>query len=220
MLNRKILIEAQYFPNIQFCSKWFLYPTMEIEQHEHYSKGSYRNRCHIVTANGIQRLTIPLEKGKNEQMSIRDVRISTHTKWQNHHFKSIQTAYRSAPFYEYYIDTIQPFFDKKYDFLFDLNVEIIETLMHIIPNESQLTLNTAYLKSTEVNGAINDFRNKISPKAHKNIPDPTFKNIAYHQVFNEKQGFVENLSILDMIFNLGPETSLRLEESINMTFQK
>ncbi|MEM9991931.1 MAG: WbqC family protein, partial [Bacteroidota bacterium] len=124
-----ILLETQYFPPIQYFSKLLAYPTIFLEQHENYLKGSYRNRCHIVGANGMQRLSIPLQRGKNEQLPIREVRISYSENWQNQHWTSIRSAYGRAPFFEYFADDVERFFKKKYHFLFDLNEALLAFML-------------------------------------------------------------------------------------------
>ena len=120
-----ILIELHYFPSIQFFSKFFLHPALILEQHENYVKRSYRNRAHIATANGPLRLSIPLEKGKNQRKPIREVRISYEENWQSKQWTAICSAYGNAPFFEYYVDDIQPLFKEKTTFLFEHNLSLI-----------------------------------------------------------------------------------------------
>ncbi len=118
-----ILLETQYLPAIAWCAKVWQEETVALEAAEHYQKGSLRNRCHIAGPNGIQRLSIPLVKGKHQQTPIREVRISYETSWQRQHRRSIQADYGNAPFYEHYVGDIQPFYERKWDLLFDYNLE-------------------------------------------------------------------------------------------------
>ena len=102
MEQKAILLELQYLPPIQYFTKFFQHENVVIEQYEHYIKRSYRNRCHIATSHGIQRLSIPLKKGKNEQQSIRKVQIAYGESWQKNHWSAILAAYSNAPFFEHY----------------------------------------------------------------------------------------------------------------------
>ena len=208
----KILIELQYLPPIQYYSKMFQYPVLEIEQHENYLKGSYRNRCHIAGPNGLLRLSIPLEKGKNEQQDIRSVRIAYHDNWANQHWNSIKTAYSSAPYFDFYAEELLNIYHKKPTFLFDLNWEILQYLLKHIPGEASIQLSKTYQK--EVSTDTFDARNGIFPKKHRQKEDLTFEAKYYPQVFEEKNGFLPNLSILDLLFCYGPQSVLYLESCI------
>lgn len=210
-----ILFELQYLPPIQYFSKLVSFKRTLIEQHENYLKGTYRNRCHIVGANGIQRLSIPLQKGKNRQQSIREVRISDHENWQSQHWNSIRSAYGKSPYFEFYVDEFEPFFRKKYEFLFDWNWDLLNCIIDCLSIDCALKLTEQYLSSEDLKEEMNifDFRNGISPKKHRQKEDPHFKQTKYAQVFEEKHGFIPNLSILDLLFCAGPESVRILEES-------
>ena len=209
-----ILLELQYLPCIQYGSKFFQYPQVILEQHENYLKGSYRNRCHIAGPNGLQRLSIPLAKGKNEQQAIREVRIAYHEAWQASHWNSIRTAYGNAPFFDFYADELSPFYQKNYTFLFDFNYELLQMLLEHIAPSSTLQLSTSY-QNTSLK-EVQDARNSIFPKKHRQKEDVDFKIVEYDQVFQEKNGFIPNLSILDLLFCCGPQASLILESSITV----
>ena len=208
-----ILLELQYFPPIQYFSKFLLYPNIVIEQHENYSKGSYRNRCHIAGPNGLQRLSIPLLKGKNEQQNIRQVKIAYHQVWQNAHWNGIKTAYGNAPYFDYYADEIKVFYEKNYEFLFDLNWDILQALLVLLSIEANIQLSHNFQKTVPT--TYFDGRNSIFPKKHRQKEDKLFNKVAYPQVFEEKHGFIPNLSILDLLFCHGPEAAMYLESTIN-----
>lgn len=198
-----VLLELHYLPSIQYLTKLLHYPKVYVEAHEHYVKGTYRNRCHLASANGLLRLSIPLEKGKNEQQHIREVRIAYYEPWQRWHWEGIQSAYGKSPFFEYYVDFLAPFYDKNYVFLFDWNWELLQTVLKMLQIDSNLNLTRDYQKNPPSD--VLDLRNVISPKIHRQIPDPQFQPIRYEQVFIEKHGFLANLSILDLLFCTGPE---------------
>ena len=171
-----------------------------IEQHEHYNKQSYRNRCSIATPNGVMDLCIPVEK-KGKEL-IRDIRISGHTDWQTNHWRSIVTSYNSSPFFEYYKDDLQPFYERKWNFLWDFNFEIQAKILELLDVEPNIYLSEKFEMKIENSF---DFRNIIHPKIESNV---LFKK--YYQVFDQKFGFLKNLSILDLLFNMGNESLLIL----------
>jgi len=206
------LIENYYFPSIQYFSKFFLHPSLVLEQHENYVKRSFRNRTHIAAANGLLRLSIPLEKGKNQQQPIREVRISYDEPWQNKQWTAICSAYGNSPFFEYYVDDFQPLFTQKTEFLFEHNLKVLQTLFFVLDIKPAIQLSQTFLK--EDYEGIDDFRNKITPKTIGTNTDFTYQNKPYQQVFAEKTGYLPNLSILDLIFCKGPETIPILENSV------
>ena len=210
--QQSILIESQYLPPIQYFSKLVQYATIFIEQQEHYAKGSYRNRCEIATANGILALSIPLQKGKNEQQPIRAVRIAYHEPWQRLHWESIRSAYGNAPFFEFYEDALKPFFQTPYEFLFDFNWALLQLLLQLLGLRPNLGLTQRFEQPPPPE--VLDFRDALSPKAHRRQPDPHFQPRRYAQVFEEKHGFLPNLSILDLLFCTGPEAISFLQLTI------
>ena len=209
-IKSAILLESQYLAPIQYFSKFIGYKNIYLEKCEHYIKGTYRNRCHIAGVNGILRLSIPLKKGKNEQQSIREVQISNDTHWQSHHWHSIRSAYGNAPYFEFYGDTLQPFFKKKYTYLYDFNLELLQTINQLIGIHTPIIETTEY--QTIAGYDVRDARNAIHPKPRYHQADPHFQNQKYAQVFEEKTGFLPNLSILDLLFCTGPQAILILEE--------
>lgn len=205
------IIELHYLPNIQYFTKLLLYDQILIDQHENYQKGSYRNRCHLAGVNELLRLSIPLQKGKNRSMPIRDVKIAYDDSWQTQHWGSIRSAYGKAPFFEHYADYFRPFYQKKYAFLFDLNYEIFMQLLPLLTVESSIKLTLSYQKEYS---STTDLRDQIVPKKRTHQADHFFEPQKYPQVFQEKNGFLSNLSILDVLFCAGPQSTLILEDSI------
>jgi hypothetical protein len=202
----KTIIESQYLPPIAYFSVLLKQPTILIEQHENYQKRSYRNRCHIATANGILRLSIPLEKGKNNQMTIKDVKVYNADNWQLQHWRAIKSAYGKSPYFEFYADELLPYFEKKYDFLLDWNMDLLQFIVDVLNLPVDIQLTDSYYSTNE---AILDYRNNITPKMPTNT---TFQGVYYGQVFEDKHGFIPNLSILDLLFCKGPEAILLLDK--------
>ena len=213
-MNSNILLELQYLAPIQYYTKFLLHPQLCIEQQENYRKGSFRNRTQIITANGQLCLSIPLVKGKHQQKDIRAIQIDYSQDWQQVHWRSIRTAYGRAPYFDYYAESLSQFYEKKYDLLFDFNID----LQKFILSSLQIPANIGFSEEfkLEYGDEIIDFRNKITPKSYANAAewDPHFKATYYPQVFEDRHGFVANLSILDLLFCAGPEAILYLQQSI------
>ena len=131
-----ILVEVQYLAPVQYYSKFLKHSKVVIEQMEHYSKGSFRNRCVIAMAGGLQSLSIPLVKGKNQQTDIREVRIDYSQNWQQLHWRTVQTAYGSAPFFDYYKATIMQFYEKKNGFVVRFLHRFSKSNFKIVKTES------------------------------------------------------------------------------------
>jgi hypothetical protein len=194
----KVLLSTTYFGPVQWYQKLHRAEYIEIEQWESFQKQTYRNRCLIATTNGIQALTVPIER--NNSQLLKDIRISDHGNWRRLHWNALQSAYGESPFFEYYQDDIHPFFEKRWTFLLDFNEEIRARMCELIDIEPHVSYTSAFVADTN----IPDFRSAINPK-HP-APDPDFTPKPYYQVYQPKHGFLPNLSILDLLFNLGPES--------------
>ncbi|MDD3078699.1 MAG: WbqC family protein [Paludibacter sp.] len=197
------ILSTAYLPPAEYFVALGKAEEVILEQYEHYHKQSYRNRCRIMSANGIMDLAIPVEKpGK---AFIRDVKISDQTDWQTQHWRSIESAYSSSPFFEYYQDDFKPFFEKKWIFLWDFNFELLNKVLELLEMQCSVSFSDKY---TSVSGG-KDLRDLIHPK--KEI---IFSTAGYYQVFEQKYGFTDNLSIIDLLFNMGNESQLILNRSI------
>lgn len=198
-MQQPVLLSLQYLPPIS----WFLAlaqaPKVYLEQHEHYVKGSYRNRCIIASVNGPERLSITLRKGKNQQQGIREVRIAYDEPWQIRHWRAICTAYGNSPFFEHYAELFEPFYkEKKYELLWDWNYDLLMLCLKILKLKTAILFTEKYEAHPEY--AI-DLRNDFSPKT--NNQSTGFQPIKYPQVFEDRLGFLPDLSILDLIFCAG-----------------
>lgn len=191
-----ILLSTAYLPNIQYFSKLLGSSKVAIEAHEHYQKQSYRNRCQVLSSQGVLNLTVPVI-WDNHTM-IRDVLIDHRDNWQRTHLRTIATVYASSPYWEHLSDRVMPLLEGRHKFLFDHNMAITQGLLDLLGREVELTLTDNYV--SQLQPQSDDFRNSISPKARLQRVDPGFVAPAYYQVFSECQPFWPNLSILDLMF--------------------
>lgn len=194
---KKILLSTAYLAPIEYYGCIVNSDEIIIEQQEHYIKQTYRNRCLIATANEIQPLTIPVIKVDGNRTKVKDLQITYAEKWQMIHWRAILSAYSHSPYFLYYKDLLEPFYFKKFKYLFDFNFQLLEEILNILEVEKKVT----FTESFEVNPGNEslDLRNSFHPKikSPKNFP-------SYIQVFAEKFDFLPNLSIIDLLFNEGP----------------
>lgn len=211
-MSTAILMEVQYLGTVQYYSKFLKHHPVILEQHENYRKGSFRNRCCIATANGVIPLSIPLIKGKHQQANIRSIKIDNSKNWQTLHWRSIKTAYGSSPFFEYYQDDFELLYNKSYELLFDFCLDLQELVLNSLQITPSIQFSETFTKDTAED--LLDFRNRILPKNYAKPEDPAFEAAPYPQVFEDRLGFVSNLSILDVLFCAGPEAIYYLQTSI------
>ena len=213
--NTEVLLSTAYLAPIQYFTKLVSYQQVYIEYCESYLKQSYRNRAVILAANGSLQLSIPVADGPRAKGPIKDLKLSYDQPWQLMHWRGISSAYNSSPFFEYYADDLAPFFhNKKWKYLFDFNLEIQNAILKAVNVDVTIKTTLDYYPQGEAPERIDDFRYTIHPKQQKQEADPHFLPIPYTQVFNEKWGFVPNLSILDLLFSEGPETIRHLHSCI------
>ena len=208
-----IILSTAYLAPFEYYSKLFSGEDILIEQHENYIKQSYRNRCSILSANGVMPLSIPIESAGGKKCPIRDVCIADHGNWRHLHWNALISAYNSTPFFEYYEDDFRPFYERKYKYLFDFNEELREMICSLLSFD---TANISYTEDyiTDITSEDIDLRQDLSPKKDCKTFDPDFVSIPYYQVFEERYGFTENLSIVDLLFNMGNESLLILEKGL------
>lgn len=209
--DNKVILASAYFGPVQWYQKLNRAGTVLMEQCDSYRKQTYRNRCTIAGANGAESLTIPVERPRETPLHhtpVRDIRISDHGNWRHIHWNALASSYSESAFFDYYVDDIRPFYEKRWEFLIDFNeaicMKMCELLDIDIPGK-RLSRTTTYEKSPE---GFADYRDIIDPK-HP-MPDDIFTPQPYYQVFRHKHGFLPNLSILDLLFNMGPESILYL----------
>ena len=192
----KIIIHPTYFPNI-FSFKTIINSTnILFEVNDHYVKQTLRNRTSIHAANGKLNLSIPVKFSSTKKEKFKDIRICYDSNWQKIHLKSIESAYKNSPFYDFFEDYFINFYNKKEKFLVDLNFSSIRLIFEILEKELNCSFTNEYLEKYV---DLTDYRSLLT---NKNFNEKAnFKN--YTQVFQEKNGFIENLSSIDLIFNKG-----------------
>jgi hypothetical protein len=189
-----ILIHPGYFPSISHFVAIAQSDLVTFEMDDNFQKQTNRNRMYIYSPNGIQLLNIPIKHSKEAHQKTKDVRLETAFDWQKQHFKSLEAAYRTSPFFEYFEDDIAPIFQKKHTFLMDLNLETMSVVSKCLGLEFDYNETEEYFR--EVTDKI-DLRGLINGKKDTIVFEP------YTQVFVEKHGYLNNLSILDLLFNEG-----------------
>ena len=210
------LLQTTYFGPVQWYQKLKRYDHCVIEQYDSYQKQTYRNRCVIATANGLQALTVPVDHSPLtiDHVQCKDLRISDHNQWRRVHWNALQSAYSESPFFEYYADDIRPFFEQKYEFLIDFNEAIRQKMCELLDIETSVSYSSGFMvqgsgfmvqgSGFRVQGSgFKDFREVIHAKHPQD--DPEFQPRSYWQVFQHRYGFQPNLSILDLLFCMGPE---------------
>jgi hypothetical protein len=181
------IFSTAYLPPVSYIAECLRAEEIVIEIWETYRKQTIRNHCNIYGPNGRQKLSIPVIKVHGNHTLTKDIRISCLQNWQQIHWRSIETAYNNSPFFLYYRDYFEPFYLKKFDFLLDFNAKLLEIIFMILRIEKQI-------------GFTDHYENRMEDR-------PSYIFPPYTQVFSPKSGFLSNLSIIDLIFNLGPDAN-------------
>jgi len=197
-----VCLTLSYLAPVEYYAVLAGAETVYLEHCDYYVKQTYRNRCHIAAANGMMALSIPVEKATKEKILTRDIRISDHSDWQTQHWRSIESAYNSTPFFEYYKDDLLPFYEKKWTFLYDFNLDIQHKVLELLDLNPKILLTEKY--TAEPQQGVVDLRESIHPKKESLFETPK----PYYQVFDQRFGFQPNLSIIDLLFNMGNESQL------------
>jgi hypothetical protein len=201
-----ILSELQYFPPITFFSTLYKETYIYLDIYEIYRKMSFRNRCLIAGAQHVVSLSVPLQEGRNQQLPMKDVLIAQAENWRARHFKSIQSAYNRSPFFEHYRDELASIFEKRSDYLVEWNLHCLTWMIEKLDWRVEVRLTESAIPFGA--GEMDDRRNQVLPKNYNQ-----WNPVKYRQVFEERTGFIPNLSILDLLFNAGPEAGELLRNS-------
>jgi hypothetical protein len=199
MIEKGAVLPMFYLPPVEYFTQLNAYkPDILIEREEHFPKQTYRNRANIYTPDGVLALVVPVIKGSKNHTFVKDVKISYDFRWQRLHWQSLQACYRRSAYFEYYENDFAPFYEKQFEFLFDYNQELLSLLLKLTKIKTEVKFTDEY-KADYPN--LHDFRHSIHPKKETEMQQKT-----YFQVFEDRQGFKKNLSIVDLLFNQGPQT--------------
>ncbi|WKK75910.1 WbqC family protein [Marivirga salinae] len=207
-MHKSILIELQYLPSVAFFSSLEGKEEMILEANEFFEKQTYRNRCHLLSSQQIEILTVPLQ-GANKKIKTRDIKIDNSQNWSKKHWRSIQTCYGKSPFFEFFADEFQPIYEKDYLYLWDVNLDLLTICLKITGQKIKITESGSYEKKVSEN--VMDARSLIHPKKPE-ILNQFHKPKAYNQSFGNN--FEPNLSVIDLLMNEGPNTKTVIQQSI------
>jgi hypothetical protein len=206
-MAEKYFFSSAYFPPVKYLSLILRANKALIESEENYLKQTYRNRCIIMSANGPSVLSVPVLSGSFRKTPVKDIQIDYSKRWQQVHLRTLISSYKSSAFFEYYFEDIEKILLGKPKYLLDLNMQALMAVLKITGILTPVSFTDTF---EPVSDNENDFRYSISPK--KEIPG-IFSFKEYYQVFSSKFGFVPNLSILDLIFNNGPDSINFLQDN-------
>jgi len=199
MIEKGALLPMFYLPPVEYFAQLNNYnPDFLIERHEHFPKQTYRNRANIYSPDGILTLVVPVVKGSKVHTPVKDVKISYDCSWQRLHWMSLQGCYRRSAYFEYYEDEFVRFYEKREPFLFDYNNQLLQLLLKLLKIKASINYTESY--EAEYTG-LSDLRQSINPKKISG-----FQQKPYFQVFEERHGFMKDLSVVDLLFNQGPQS--------------
>jgi len=187
-------IENHYFPCINWFKNSIRFSNIELLSTERWQKMSFRNRCVVAGSIGLIHLSVPVVGGRNQKLLVKDVKIDYATKWQLQHWRTIVSCYNKAPYFEYFEEIFHPFFEKRYEFLFDLNRDVIQTIAKILNKNQLISVFSGHYETEDIPTLP-----YCLPKNFQLLPNP----VQYTQVFEDRIGFQPNLSILDLLFSEG-----------------
>lgn len=196
----KLVVEYQYFGSINYIKTLFQFSNINFEVCESFQKMSFRNRMVLAGSNGLVHLSVPLEKGRDQKQLLKDVRISYTLPWQLQHWRTIESCYNRSPFFEYYRDWLEPFYQRRPVFLLDMNRDLTAWLVKQLKLTARLGETNEFLPVYPSD--FTDYRGKWLPRNFQQ----SSSNIHYQQVFSDRIGFQPNLSILDLLFCEGPNS--------------
>ena len=190
------LFTTAYFPSISYMARFLKEDAPVVEVWETYRKQTYRNRCCVMTANGLENLTVPVVKPNGNHTMTRDILVSDHAPWQHIHSRCLESASKNSPYFDPYYHLLRPIFEGRFERLIDLNDTALQAVLKMLKTKKEIVHTTDYVREAE-----NDLREAFSPK--KALDASLFPT--YYQVFSEKFPFAPDLSVLDLVFNEGPE---------------
>lgn len=208
----ELLTDLHYMPPVRLFVYALAFDTVTFEVHESFRKGTYRNSCCIAGPNKVERLSIPIESGREVQAGIAAIHIAYgNNKWQREHWNAIKTAYNRSPYFEHYAPFLQPFYESQTEKLIDFNLKLWQTLCSLLGVNLNWRLSDDFVK--QVPAGVIDQRSAMHPNPSKDSILPGYMAPVYHQVFEDRHGFIPDLSILDLLFNEGPNSLAILKQA-------
>lgn len=208
-MPKSALIDLQYLPSLEYFAVLFKYDKIIIEKEEHFVKQTFRNRCEILSANKVEKLSVPVIGGR-KKIKMKDIQIDHDQRWQKDHWRAIQSAYGRAPFYEFFAHYFEPFFQKQEKFLYDFNISLLTLCLKLLQKKIIFEETREFIKSP-MNDQTEDLRSETSPKTGYKS-NKHYTPVSYPQVFGKN--FVANLSIIDLLFCEGPNAKTLVTKSI------
>ena len=205
----QLLLPSQYLAPVGAYAYLFAAERVVEDRGEFYIKQTYRNRCYIAGPQGVLSLIVPVERKGLARLPMRDVRISEHGNWRHVHWTALVSAYESSPYFEYYADDFRPLYETPFRYLVDFNEALHQLVCELLSFATQERVSDEYVPAT---AGWTDLRQLLSPKQPLASLE-RFRSVDYYQVFASRLGFLPNLSIVDLLFNLGPEPPLILRNS-------
>lgn len=206
----ELLLPSAYLAPIDYYQAMVRADVVLTEQWDHYVKQTFRNRCVIAGPNGQQVLTIPVEKPEGGKSLMKDLRISDHGNWRHLHWNALESSYGKSPFFEYYADDLRPFYEQRWTYLMDYNEALQQKLYELLDIEVNTRRTAEWIPQTATTGEVVDLRHLAEPSSLQSLPFTP-----YYQVFAQRHGFQPHLSIVDLLFNMGPESILVLTSPNN-----
>ncbi|MCC8034406.1 MAG: WbqC family protein [Rikenellaceae bacterium] len=195
------VLSLNYLGNIQYFSK-LCFSECIVDIHEYYRRRSFRNRCEILSAGGRTALTASVvNPGNFSRTAVKDIRLDNTRRWRHTHWQSMVSSYKNSPYFDFYAERFEPFYDREFEFLFELNAGLLEVILDIISPGTKPLFSKRYVETC---GEDNDYRGSISPLPRLMRPDTRFRDEPYWQVFSDRFAFERNLSVVDLIFCEGP----------------
>ncbi len=209
-----LIIPTAYLGPVQLYAHIYAADRIVEDRHEHFLKQTYRNRCYIASPTGPLALTVPIVRDNASHTPVRDIRLSDHGNWRHQHFTALVSAYENSPYFFYYADDFAALYEKPFTFLADFNEAFHQTILQLLALDCPVEQSAAYVETARFGDErVTDLRSVLSPKQPL-AADPSFLPEPYWQVFQQHTGFLPNLSIIDLLSSMGPESRMVLKRSL------